>query len=211
MHLLVLRDLFNRVRDGRLNIRPSKCSVGYNSIKFLGYNVSSTGLIPAKETVDKLLRAPRPQTKTQLRSFLGLVGFYRRFVPSFAQVAVALTDLTRKGSPNILCWEAPQELAFTALRNYVATAPILRLPDYSKQFILQTDASAQGVGAILLQETEGVRHPIAFASRKLLPREQNYATIERECLAIVWGTLKFQKFLYGPHYLLEVCHTINSM
>ena len=206
VHLRVLRDLFNRVRDGRLAIRPSKCSVGYNTVKFLGYNVSSTGLSPARDTVDKLMRAPRPETKTQLRSFMGLVGFYRRFVPSFAQVAVALTDLTRKGAPNKLCWQAPQELAFVALRNYVANAPILRLPEYSKQFILQTDASAQGVGAILLQECEGLRHPIAFASRKLLPREQNYATIERECLAIVWGTLKFQKFLYGQHYLLEVDH-----
>jgi len=205
-HLVALRVLFNRARAGCLAIRPSKCAVGYNSVKFLGFTLSTRGLSPAPATVDKLLRAPRPETKTQLRSFMGLVGFYRRFVPSFAQIAVPLTDLTRKGAPNKLRWEAAQERAFCTLRNHIAGDNVLRLPDYTKQFILQTDASAQGLGAILLQEEEGLRYPIAFASRKLLPREQNYATIERECLAVVWGTLKFQKYLYGQHYLLEVDH-----
>jgi len=129
-HLVALRELFNRARAGCLAIRPSKCYVGYNSVKFLGFTVSTHGLSPAPETVDKLLRAPRPETKTQLRSFLGLVGFYRRFVPSFAQIAVALTDLTRKGAPNKLRWEAPQERAFVSLRIHIAGKKVLRLPGY---------------------------------------------------------------------------------
>ena len=206
LHLTVLRDLFERVRKGNLTIRPSKCSVGYRSLKFLGHQISAEGLSPAKDTVDKMLRAPRPETKTQLRSFIGLVGYYRRFIPNYAHIAVSLTDLTCKGSPNILCWGNAQEEAFNSLRQHVAKAPVLRLPDYSKQFILQTDASNRGLGAILLQEEEGLRHPIAYASRKLLSREQNHATIERECLAIVWAMQKFQNFLYGQHFLLEVDH-----
>ena len=84
--------------------------------------------------------------------------------------------------------------------------PILKLPDVSKPFILQTDASCNGIGAILLQEDEVTKHPIAFASKKLLPREQNYSTIEREALAIVWGVQKFQNFLYGQHFYLETDH-----
>ena len=80
------------------------------------------------------------------------------------------------------------------------------MPDFSKQFVLQTDASGEGIGAIMLQDTDGMRHPVAFASRRLLKREQNYATIEKECLGVVWGVQKFQSFLYGQHFILEVDH-----
>jgi len=106
-----------------------------------------------------------------------------------------------------LCWSNAHEGAFNALHQYVATAPILRLPNYDKQFILQTDASNRGLGAILLQEEVGMRRPITIsASHKLSKREQNYATIEHECLANVWAMQKFQNFLYGQHFLLEVDH-----
>jgi len=205
-HLIVLRELFVRVRKANLSIRPSKCSVGYFHVNFLGFDVSAEGLRPAETLVDKMLRAPRPVTKKQLRSLLGLVRFYRRFIPHFASVAAPLTDLTRKGSPTILEWKSAQQNAFIVLRRVIASQPILCLPDYSKQFLLQTDASDSRIGAVLLQETNRLRHPIGFASRKLLPREQNYATIERECLAIVWGISKFDNFLYGQHFLLEVHH-----
>ena len=205
-HMIVLRDLFERVRKANLSIRPTKCSVGYFHESFLGFDVSAEGLKPAVALVDKMLKAIRPVSKKQLRSLLGLVGFYRRFIPHFASVAAPLTDLTKKGSPNTLEWGPAQQNAFIALRKVIASQPVLSLPDYSKQFLLQTDASDQGIGAVLLQEKEGMRHPIGFASRKLLPREQNYATIERECLAIVWGIGKFDNFLYGQHFLLEVDH-----
>ena len=85
--------------------------------------------------------------------------------------------------------------------------PVLQLPDFNKEFILQTDACNEGIGAVLIQEAEdGVKHPVAFISRKLLPREMRYATIEKECLAIVWGITKFQEFLYGRHFMLETDH-----
>jgi RNase H-like domain found in reverse transcriptase len=172
----------------------------------LGFDVSAEDLKPAEALVDKMLKEPRPITKKQLRSLLGLVGFYRRFVAHFASVAAPLTDLTKKGTPSILEWGATQQNAFIALRKAIASQPVLCLPDYEKPFQLQTDASDTGLGAVLLQEYDGLKHPIAFASRKLLPREQNYATIERECLAIVWGINKFDNFLYGKHFLLEVDH-----
>ena len=82
----------------------------------------------------------------------------------------------------------------------------MRLPDFSKEFLLQTDASNDGLGAVLLQEEDDTKHPIAFASRKLLDREKNYSCIERECLAVVWGIQKFQNYLYGRHFILEVDH-----
>jgi hypothetical protein len=201
-----IRSFLERVREANLKLRPSKCSVGYGRVRFLGHLVGNREIKPNQETVDKLLKAPRPVNKKQLRSFLGLVGYFRRFIPNFAAIAVPLTDLTREGTPNELEWEQPQVQAYNALRESLIHPPILRLPDVSRPFILQTDASADGIGAILLQEEQGVKHPIAFVSKKLLPREKNYSTIERECLAILWGIQKFQTYLYGTHFVLETDH-----
>lgn len=103
-------------------------------------------------------------------------------------------------------WGDAQEQAFRSLQQYVTNPPVLALPDVSKPFILQTDASCEEIGAILLQETEGVRYPVAFASKKLVPKERNYSTIERKALAIVWGVQKFQHYLYGQHFVLETDH-----
>lgn len=137
--------------------------------------MGSEGLKPTTEMVEKIQKATPPVTKKQLRSFLGLIGYYRAFVPNFAALAIPLTDLTRKGSPNVLVWNEVHEHAFQSLKRYVCNPPILRLPNVHKPFILQTDASDDGIGAILLQEEADVRHPVAFASKKLLPRERNYS------------------------------------
>ena len=137
---------------------------------------------------------------------MGLIRYYRKFIPNFAALAVPLTDLTKIGSPNQLKWEEAQDRAFEALKAYIACPPVLRLPDFSKEFVLQTDACNDGVGGILLQEEDGVKHPVAFASKKLLPRECHFSTIEKECLAIVWAVQKFQNFLYGKPFILETDH-----
>ena len=97
-------------------------------------------------------------------------------------------------------------MAFKSLKAHIANPPVLHLPDFNKEFVLQTDACNEGIGAILLQEDSGVKHPIAFISKKLLPRERNYSTIEKECLAIVWAVQKLQNFLYGKQFILETDH-----
>jgi len=206
-HLQTLHEFFERIRRGSLTLRPSKCEIGGSSVSFLGHRLSEGELHPRDETVDKIRQAPQPRTKKQLRAFLGLAGFYRKYVPNFAVIAAPLTDATRKGSPNEVHWSQAQENAFVTLKEHVSNPPILRLPDVSRPFVLQTDASNTGLGAILLQEDDqGEKHPIAFASRKLLPRETRYSTIERECLAIVWGIGKFQEYLYGTEFVLETDH-----
>jgi len=157
-----------------------------------------------EETVDKILKAPPPKTIQQLQSFLGLASFYRKYVPDFAAIAAPLSDATRKGSPKEIIWNEVRERAFQELKNRISHPPILKLPDVSEPFILQTDASHVGIGAVLLQEdSAGEKRPIAFASRKLQPREMNYSTIECKCLAIVWRVTKFQEYLYGKEFLLE--------
>ena len=165
---------------------------------------------PQEDKIQAIREATRPQTKRQMKSFLGLAGFYRRFIPSFSSIASPLTDLTKKDRPNsIKDWQEKHVKAFQTLKTRLTSSPILHLPvfRYEIPFVLRTDASGVGVGAVLLQEIEGEgRLPIAYASKKLLPREKNYSTIEKECLGIIWGIEKFRKYLYGVEFLLETDH-----
>jgi len=110
-------------------------------------------------------------------------------------------------APVEVVWNETREHAFQELKRRISTPPILKLPDVTKPFILQTDASHIGIGAVLLQEdAAGEKRPVAFASRKLPPRETHYSTIERECRAIVWGITKFQEYVYGTEFFLETDH-----
>jgi len=205
-HMVALREFLSRVRNANIKLKPKKCSVGYSEIPFLGHQVGHNTISPNVSTVTKILNAARPTTKTQLRSFLSLVGYYRKFIPNFAAIALPLTDLTKKGTPNNIDWGPAQETAFSSLKQYVSEPSVLKLPNFNEKFIVQTDASNERLGAILLQTENGVKHPIAFASKKLLAREKNYSTIEKECLAIVWGVQKFEQYLYGKHFVLETDH-----
>ena len=128
------------------------------------------------------------------------------FVPNFSSVALPLTDLTKKGCPNELLWTDAQEIAFTNLKQSLVKFPILKLPNLSEPFILKTVASNRGIGAVLLQYEQDKKLPVAYASRKLKDSEASYATIEKECLAIVWSIQKFQKYLYGREFMLETDH-----
>ena len=205
-HLETLRETFVRIRSAGLTVRPSKCFVGYPSIAFTGHVVGEGELHMEEEKLQKIREATPPQTKRQVRSFLGLAGYYRKFIPHYADVAAPLTDLTKKGQPTKVVWGDSQAKAFKTLRDLLTSAPILRLPDLSKQFILRTDASDVGVGAVLLQQYDDGIFPVAYASKKLLKREQNYSVVERECLAIVFGVKKFQKYIYGTSFIVQTDH-----
>jgi len=176
-------------------------------VSFLGHTLTEGEVRPKQETVDRILKVPPPHMVKQLRAFLGLAGFYRKYVPDFAVIAAPLTDATRKGNPIEVVWDETRDHAFQDLKRRISTPPILKLPDVTKPFILQTDASHIGIGEVLLQEhAAGEKRPVAFASRKLQPRETHYSTIERECIAIVWGVTKFQEYVYGTEFLLETDH-----
>ena len=140
-----------------------------------------------------------------MRSFLGLTGYYTKFVPNYAEVTVPLTDMTKKGKPEKLQWQEVHENAFRYLKSILEKPPVLHLPDFSKTFVVASDASLVGLGAILKQEYDGKMFPVAYASKKLLSRE-NYSVIERECLAIVWAVKKFDFFLSGRYFEIETDH-----
>ena len=150
---------------------------------------------------------PRPVTKKDVRAFLGLVGYYRRLIPNFASIAVPLTDLTKKRQPQRVEWGDAQEAAFKKLQSLLITTPILTVANPAKPYTLQTDASERGVGAVLSQtDEEDDEHAVAYASRKLLPREVNYSTIEKECLAIVWALQFFHTYFYDQTFVVQTDH-----
>ena len=208
-HLRTLTELFRRLRAAKLTARPSKCFIGQTSVEFLGHVIEHGQVRPRPEKLKAIQEVSQPQTKRELRSFLGMANYYRKFIPNYAAVAAPLTDRTRNAEPNKVKWETSQEQAFTTLKEKLSNPPILHLPDLSQDFILRTDASNVGLGAVLLQTHQDERFPVSYASRKLLRREQAYSTIERECLAVVWAVKKFEPYLYGRQlntFVLETYH-----
>ena len=147
-HVVRLRYFLERIRAANLALKPSKCFVGYQDMVFLGHKIGPIpmGMSPSEDLICKIKQAAPPTTKKQLRSFRGLVGYHRSFVPNFAAIAVPLTDLTRKGAPNVLVWTDVHDQAFHALKNAVCNHTVLCLHDVSKPFILQTDASSDRIG-----------------------------------------------------------------
>ena len=205
-HVEALNKVLCILEGANLSIKPSKCYLGVTEVEFLGHKVSQGIIGTNPDILKKIHNSQRPRTKKQLRSFLGLTGYYRKFVPNYAAIAVPLTDMTKKGQPDKIAWKAAQENAFQTLKSLLAKEPILRLPDQNKRFIVRTDSSTDGLGAILLQEHQDTLFPVAYASRKLLPRESNYSTIELECLAIVWAIKKFEMYLYGKEFDIQTDH-----
>jgi hypothetical protein len=205
-HVSVVQSVLQRLQNAGLTARPSKCFVGFPNVGFLGHQVGEGTIGPCEGTMGKIGKATRPKTKKQVRSFLGLTGYYSDFIPNYAAIAAPLSDLTKKNTPNTVPWGGAQEKAFHYLKHMVESPPVLRLPDISKQFYLRTDASNVALGAVLLQEHSDELFPVKYASRKLQPRERNYSVTERECLAIVWGVRKFYVYLYGREFVLQTDH-----
>ena len=205
-HVRHLGQVFERIRSAGLTINPSKCAIAKTETEYLGYVIGNGIIKPQVQKVEVIRSCPLPQTKTQVRSFLGMAGWYRRFVPNFSIRAVALIDLTRKNSPNKIQWTEEAEAAFQDIKNALCADPVLYCPDFAKPFVLQTDASETGIGAVLLQGEPEDRHPVAYISRTLFPREVQYSTVEKECLAVKWALDRFRYYLLGREFLLETDH-----
>ena len=127
-------------------------------------------------------------------------------VTYYATLVSYLTDLTKKGCPTNVIWTDETDRAFKSLKDKMSSSPILRLPDFYRQFVLRTDASDTGLAAVLLQIYDGIYFPVAYASKKLSSAQMSYAVIERECLAIVWALEKFEVYLYGREFVLQTDH-----
>ena len=158
--------------------------------------------MPVESKIMAVKEMPRPRTKKEVRSFLGMVGYFRRFIPHFATKAEPLTELTKKGKPESVEWTAVTERAMQVLKKDLSESVMLKNPDFTQTFQLQTDASDVGIGAVLSQGGDQDQ-PIAYYRRKLLNREKNYSTVEKECLAIVLAVKAFSTYLLGKPFLLQ--------
>lgn len=205
-HLEHLGTVFEALRKANLAARPAKCEFGFNELCFLGHTIGSGKIKPMMSKVEAIQNFPIPTTKKKVKSFLGMIGFYRKFIPNFATVALPLTDLTRKRTPNKIKWTDDLDHSFKELKGKLLSEPVLRSPDFSRSFILRTDASAHGLGAVLEQEFEDGKHPICFLSKKFSPAERNYAVVEKECLAIVWTAQSLRVYLEGKPFEIETDH-----
>ena len=195
-HLQNLESVWQRLQQAGLRLKPSKCHLLREEVEYLGYRVSANGISTDPRKVVAVQNYPVPSDVTALRSFLGLVSYYRRFVANFSVIANPLFALTRKGTPFV--WSPKCQEAFQRLKDTLTSAAILAFPDFSREFLLETDASIHGLGAVLsqVQATGGTR-PIAFASRTLQSHEKNYGSTELEGLAVVWAAKHFRQYLYG--------------
>ena len=174
---------------------------------YLGHRIGSGKVQPEQDKVLSIRQYTQPTLKKQLRSFLGLTGYYRKFVPHYAQLPLPLTDLTRKTKPNKLDWTSECEAAFQALKSALCSSPILMSPDFQQDFIVQTDVSERGVGVVLSQLDEhGDDRPVAYYSHKLLPREERYSTVEKECYAIKLAVQNFHPYLMGRKFRIQTDH-----
>ncbi|XP_075779191.1 uncharacterized protein LOC142827431 [Pelodiscus sinensis] len=214
-HLQHLETVMQALQEAGLTANPRKCHFAQREVSYLGYTVGGGQLKPLLGKVEALRNYPPPSTKRQVRGFLGLAGYYRRFVPDFATIAAPLTELTKDAHPNKIQWTAQADQAFRELKRRLVQAPVLRQPDFERPFSLYTDASECGLGAVLAQDHDGEEHPILYLSRKLLPRERNYATIEKEALAVKWAIETLRYYLWGNKFKLITDHAplvwLNSM
>lgn len=205
-HLEHLREVLHRLHQAGLTIQPKKCALAQQEVHYLGHVLGSGVIRPQKDKVAAVRDCARPQTKKDVRSFLGLAGWYRRFIPNFATRAAPLTDLTRKSGSNSVPWEEVHEKAFVDLKGALLCEPVLQSPDFDKHFTVQTDASGVGLGAVLLQGEAEDQRPVAYISRKLFPRESRYSVVELECLAVKWALDTFKYYLLGREFTLETDH-----
>ena len=195
-HNTNLARVFDRIRGAGLRLKPKKCEFARESVVYLGHVVSAEGVKTDPEKLRAVACYPPPGAVKPLRSFLGLASYYRRFVPRFSTVASPLHALTRKDVPYV--WTPACQQAFEKLKELLTSAPLLRYPDFKKPFILETDASGDGLGAVLAQRQEdGSVRPIAYASRSLQKHEKNYGITELEGLGVVWAAKHFRPYIYG--------------
>ncbi|KAJ8352500.1 hypothetical protein SKAU_G00239760 [Synaphobranchus kaupii] len=199
-----LTDVLAAIRQAGLRLNPKKCQLLRRETAFLGHIVSERGVATDPSKVAAVRDWPVPGNVGELRSFLGLASYYRRFVRDFATLASPLHRLTDKCRPFV--WQEEQSMAFDQLRAALTEAPVLAYPDAKRPFIVDTDASNTGVGAVLSQEDEDGERVVAYYSRALGKAERNYCVTRRELLAVVRALHHFRPYLQGSHFLLRTDH-----
>ena len=198
-HLNHVRDVLQRLRDAGLTANAKKCSFACPTIKVLGHIVDNGTIRPDDDKIKVIKAWKLPTNKKQLKSFLGLTGYFRHFLEHYATKTFPLTEMLARNKPDKLVWGEAELEAFNKLKLALMTKPVLRPPDMSKDFKIFADASSVALSGILVQKEDDSPsyYVIAYASRKLLPRERKFAIVELELMAIVFSLTKFHHWVYG--------------
>lgn len=215
-HLEHLQEVFQRLKDANLKLHPEKCRFGLSKILYLGHILSPKGMEVDKSKIDVIETYPRPTSQKEIRAFLGLAGYYRKFIQGFSIIANPLNRLLRKDMEFI--WDDECETAFTRLKQALNSTPVLVYPDMHKPFVINCDASSVGIGYVLAQEDEsGKEHPICYGGRSLNSCERSYPITELECLSLVEAVKEFNGYLansfftvYTDHLCLKFLQTLTT-
>jgi hypothetical protein len=203
-HIQNLEDVFRRLRESNFKIQLNKSEFMKRETPFLGHIITTNGIKPDPDKIKAVQQFPIPKTVKEIKSFLGLLGYYRKFIPQLAKLTKPLTSCLKKGAKIEL---TPTYIeCFKHCQNLLSNDPILQYPDFEKEFNLRTDSSNLALGAVLSQGPIGSDLPIAYASRTLNDSETKYSTIEKELLAIVWATKYFRPYLYGRKFKIITDH-----
>ena len=193
-HISHLTDVFARLSDHNLKVKLSKCHFAQPQVKLLGHVINADGIHVDKDKIAVIKESPPPSSKTEIRSFLGLAGYYRRFIKNFAQTSSVLHAATSE--KRTFTWTSEMMASFEELKQKLTSPPVLSFPDFDQPFIVETDASNLSLGGVLAQKKEdGKIHPIQFASRTMTDAEKKYSTCEREALAVIFALKKFRVYL----------------
>jgi len=203
-HICDLESVFSRLKQANLKIQPDKSEFLRKEIEYLGHIVTEDGIKPNTKKIEAIKVFPIPTTRKEIKSFLGLLGYYRKFIKDFTKITKPMTKQL-KGKAPVLPTEEFKE-AFNTCKTLLCNDPILKYPDFTKPFVLTTDASNVAIGAVLSQGTLGSDRPVCFASRTLNDREVMYSTVEKEMLAIIWATKYFRPYLFGQKFQIVTDH-----
>ena len=203
-HFERLRLVLGRISAAGLKLKPSKCFLLQRRVSFLGHIVSEDGVGTDPEKVAAVVNWPEPRNLREVRSFLGLCSYYRRFVKNFAEIASPLHALSKKGA--VFRWSSDCQEAFRRLKDALTSAPVLVMPDEEGTFVLDTDASNFAIGSVLSLRRDGVEKVVAYASRNMSRAETNYCATRKELLAVVYFTKYFKHYLLGRRFVVRTDH-----
>ncbi|CAD5227230.1 unnamed protein product [Bursaphelenchus xylophilus] len=203
-HIADLKTVFDRFRSYGLKLSPKKCRLATKSLSFLGHTLDKDGYRPEKSHVQAVEKYPRPTTVKQVRRFLGMAGFYHKFIPNFAQIAEPMYRLLRDKTK--FHWESDQQKAFEAIKEALVSDSVLTFPTYDKPFHLFVDGSQVAMGASLMQLIDGSFRPIAHVSRTLALNERKWPAVQIELAAIIWSLRTLRPFIYNCKIIVHSDH-----